>query len=100
MCSDKFYTYIILTEKNTLYCGYTNDLKKRFERHKSGHGAKYTRVFKPVEIVYFAEFDTKSDAMKHEAFIKKMNRKEKEFLISQFNRDELSRLSLQKINIQ
>lgn len=100
MCSDKFYTYIILTEKNTLYCGYTNDLKKRFEQHKSGHGAKYTRVFKPVKIVYFAEFDTKSDAMKQEAFIKKMNRKEKEFLISQFNRDELSRLSLQKINIQ
>ena len=99
MCSDKFYTYILLTEKNTLYCGYTNDIKKRFEQHKNGNGAKYTRVFKPVKIVYFAEFNTKSDAMKQEALIKRMSRKEKELLISRFNSDKISLLNLQKLNI-
>ena len=93
MCSDKFYTYILLTEKNTFYCGYTNDIKKRFEQHKKGDGAKYTKMFKPVKIVYFAEFDTKSDAMRQESLIKRMSRKEKELLISQFNSDILSLLN-------
>lgn len=88
MCSDKFYTYILLTEKNTFYCGYTTDLKRRFDLHKSGHGAKYTRVFKPVKIVYVCEFETKSEAMKEEARIKKMTRQQKESLIKQFNSDE------------
>ena len=99
MCSDKFYTYILLTEKNTLYCGYTNDIKKRFEQHKNGNGAKYTKVFKPVKVVYFAEFNTKSDAMKQEALIKRMSTKEKELLISKFNSDILSLLNLEKLNI-
>lgn len=79
--SEKFYTYILLTESNTLYCGYTNDLEKRFELHKKGTAAKYTRVHKPVRIVYTKEFETKSEAMKEECKIKKLTRKQKELLI-------------------
>lgn len=73
----KYYTYIILTKDNTLYCGYTDDLKKRFEAHVSGKGAKYTRAHKPDRIVYSACFDTKSEAQKEECRIKSMTRKEK-----------------------
>ena len=42
--SDKYYVYILLTENNTLYCGYTDNVKKRFKEHLSGKGAKYTRA--------------------------------------------------------
>ncbi len=73
----KYYTYIILTEKNTFYCGYTDDVQKRFKAHLEGKGAKYTRANKPVKLVYQKEFDTKSDAMKEEARIKKLTHKEK-----------------------
>ena len=73
----KYYTYIILTEKNTFYCGYTDDVQKRFQAHLEGKGAKYTRANKPVKLVYQKEFDTKSDAMKEEARIKKLTHKEK-----------------------
>ncbi len=73
----KYYTYIILTEKNTFYCGYTDDVQKRFQAHLEGRGAKYTRANKPVKLVYQKEFDTKSDAMKEEARIKKLTHKEK-----------------------
>lgn len=73
----KYYTYIILTEHNTLYCGYTDDVEKRFQAHLSGKGAKYTRANKPLKVVYQKEFATKSDAMKEEARIKKMSHKEK-----------------------
>lgn len=77
----KFYTYLILTQDNTLYCGYTDDPKSRFEKHKAGLAAKYTRAHKPVKMVYLKEFATKSEAMKEECRIKKLNRPQKEVLI-------------------
>ena len=73
----KYYTYILLTEHNTFYCGYTDDVEKRFEKHKSGKGAKYTRAFKPLKIVYQKAFETKEEAMEEERRIKGMPRKEK-----------------------
>lgn len=78
----KYFTYILLTEQNTLYCGYTDDVEKRFQAHLEGKGAKYTRSHKPIKIVYQKEFDTKSDAMKEERRIKKLSRFEKLKLIN------------------
>lgn len=80
----KYYTYILLTKDNTLYCGYTDDVQKRFEDHLSGHGAKYTRAHKPVSIVYEACFDTKSEAMKEESRIKRLKKSEKVMLIEEY----------------
>lgn len=77
----KYFTYVLLTEANTLYCGYTDDVEKRFEAHMSGKGAKYTRANKPVKIIYTTSFDTKSEAMKEEYRIKHLTKSEKiEFL--------------------
>lgn len=73
----KYYAYILLTEQNTLYCGYTDDVEKRFQAHVEGKGAKYTRANKPIKIVYTKEFDTKSEAMKEEHRLKDLTRKEK-----------------------
>lgn len=77
----KYYTYIILTKDNTLYCGYTDDIEKRFEAHISGKGAKYTRAHKPDKLVYSACFNTKIEAQREERRIKAMTRKEKLELI-------------------
>lgn len=76
-----YYVYLLLTERNTLYCGYTDNVEKRFEKHLAGLGAKYTRANKPVKIVYTAEFKTKNEAMKEEARIKKLSRKNKLLLV-------------------
>ena len=78
----KYFTDILLTEQNTLYCGYTDDVEKRFQAHLEGKGAKYTRSHKPIKIVYQKEFETKSDAMKEERRIKKLSRFEKLKLIN------------------
>jgi len=78
----KHYTYLILTMDNTLYCGYTDKPEERFEKHKAGLAAKYTRAHKPLKMVYLKEFDTKSEAMKEEWRIKKLTRKQKEALIN------------------
>jgi len=36
---------------NKLYCGYTDDLEKRFENHLNCIDSKFTKANKPVEIV-------------------------------------------------
>jgi len=77
----KFYTYILLTINNKLYCGYTDDLEKRFQLHLAGTASKFTRANKPVKIVYSKEYLTKSEAMKEEYRIKRLTRKQKEDLI-------------------
>lgn len=77
----KYYTYILLTEQNTLYCGYTDDVERRFQAHLEGKGAKYTKSHKPVKVVYQREFESKSEAMKEEARIKHLSRSEKLKLI-------------------
>ncbi len=79
----KHYVYILLTQKNTFYCGYTDNVEKRFIEHYIGKGAKYTKAFKPVRVVYAKEFSTKSEALKEEYRIKhKLNHLQKFKLIS------------------
>ncbi len=80
MSNNKFYTYLILTENNTYYCGYTNNMEKRYEKHKNGKGAKYTRANKPIKLAYLAEYKTKSEALKEEYRIKHLSRQDKELL--------------------
>lgn len=58
-----------------------NDLKKRITSHNAGKGAKYTKARRPVELVYYEEFQTREEAMKREYAIKQLSRKEKEALI-------------------
>ena len=82
MMNKKYYVYILLTENNTYYCGYTDDVEKRFQKHVKGKAAKYTRANKPVKIVYKKEFSTKEEAMKEEYRIKKLSRSEKVKLFS------------------
>ena len=67
------YTYIVKCSDETLYTGWTNNLKKRLEAHNSGKGAKYTKNRRPVELVYFEEYDTKQEAMKREYAIKQLS---------------------------
>lgn len=71
------YTYIVKCSDGSLYTGWTNNLEKRINAHNDGTGAKYTKTRRPVELVYFEEHETKNEAMKREATIKRMTRAEK-----------------------
>lgn len=77
------YTYIVRCRDNTFYTGWTTNIEKRIEVHNSGKGAKYTKSRRPVELVYFEEFNTKEEAMRREYEIKQMTRKKKEKLIGE-----------------
>ena len=86
MKNDKNYTYIVRCSDNTLYTGWTNNLKKRLETHNAGRGAKYTKVRRPVRLVYYETFETRGEAMSREASIKKMRKIQKEELVRKFNK--------------
>ena len=71
------YTYMVRCADGSLYTGWTNDLEKRVKCHNAGKGAKYTKCRRPVELVYFEAFETKQEAMRREAAIKRLPRAEK-----------------------
>ncbi len=77
------YTYLLRCGDGSLYCGWTNNLQNRLRAHQTGNGAKYTRAHQPVELVYYETFDTKEAAMRREAAIKRLTRREKLQLIEE-----------------
>ena len=76
-----WYLYILRCGDDTLYTGITTDVEKRLEAHRSGKGAKYTRGREPLELVYREDCGTHSDALKREAAVKKLTRRQKNELI-------------------
>ena len=63
--------YIVRCADGSLYCGITNNLTKRLERHNKGTASKYTRSRRPVSLVAVREDLDKSQALKLELKIKK-----------------------------
>jgi putative endonuclease len=77
-----YYIYILRCSDDTLYTGIAKDLDKRLKEHnESDKGAKYTRVRRPVKLVYAEEAKDRSEASKREYAIKKLNRDKKLQLI-------------------
>lgn len=79
------FVYILRCGDNSLYTGYTTNVNRRLKTHNRGKGAKYTRSRLPVSLVYCKRVDSKSLALKLEARIKKLTKKEKEALVKAFN---------------
>jgi len=75
-----WYVYILKCNDNSFYTGITTDLDKRLERHNAGKASKYTRVRRPVKLVYFEEVVNKSLARRREIQIKDFRRAKKEEL--------------------
>ena len=80
-----YFVYLIITEdvskKSLSYVGYTGNIKKRLNMHNSGKGAKFTRG-KKWKLVYYEQYDSKSDAMKKEYKLKKNYKLRKELIKS------------------
>jgi putative endonuclease len=76
-----YYVYIIICEDGSFYTGYTKNVDSRMRLHKNGKGARYTRIHKPRKLVYTEEFRTRTEAMKRERKIKKMQHRQKQRLV-------------------
>ena len=72
-----WYVYMLLCADGSLYTGSATDVERRFEAHRSGHGAKYTRSHPPLAVVYREACGDKGAALRREATIKKLPRAKK-----------------------
>ena len=69
---------MLLCSDKTFYTGTSNNVEKRVKTHNAGKGAKYTKVRRPVQLMYTEELANKSEALKREIAIKKLTRPQKE----------------------
>ena len=82
MKSKNWYFYVLLCSDGSYYGGVTTDVDRRLNEHNaSSRGAKYTRTRRPVRLVYWAKYESRSMAQKAECSFKKLQRKEKEELL-------------------
>ncbi|MCK9351400.1 MAG: GIY-YIG nuclease family protein [Candidatus Pacebacteria bacterium] len=73
-----YFVYLLKCADGTYYCGITTDLIRRVTEHNtSPKAAKYTRARRPVVLAYSKQYETRSQASKEEARIKKLSRTEK-----------------------
>ncbi|PTK29549.1 hypothetical protein BUZ46_06475 [Staphylococcus hominis] len=77
------FVYIVRCSDNSLYTGYTNNIEVRINKHNTGKGAKYTKIRRPVVLVYQEMYDTKSEALRREYEIKTFTRQRKLKLIEE-----------------
>jgi putative endonuclease len=77
-----YFVYVLLCDDGSYYTGYTNNVGLRFERHKKGYGARYTRIRRPEKVVYVEEFRTRRAAIRRELQIKSLSHSEKHELVS------------------
>ena len=82
----EYFVYILKCADDTFYTGITTDPSRRLKEHNSGKGAKYTRSRLPCSIVYYEHSENKNSALKREAAMKKLSRKEKLQLIKENNK--------------
>ena len=77
------FVYVLRCADDTLYVGCTNNLKKRLEQHNnSKSGAHYTKIRRPVKLMYSEEFKNLTDARSREVEIKSWRREKKLDLIT------------------
>ena len=81
-----YYVYIIRCKDGSYYTGHAKDVEKRFDMHKKGRGARYTRMHEPEELVYVEQFDSRGEAMSRERKIKTLSHDKKRQLITENNK--------------
>ena len=67
---DFWFVYILKCANGAFYTGITKDVPARLKAHNNGTGARYTRSFGPVKLVWQERRTSKSLALQREARIK------------------------------
>lgn len=72
-----WFVYMLRCGDGSLYTGATDDVARRLAVHQRGKGGRYTRSHLPVSLAYWEELPNRSAALRREAEIKRLSRKEK-----------------------
>ena len=77
----QFHIYLLKCSDQSLYCGSTADLRNRLKEHNHGEGAIWTKMRRPVKLVYFEVYGSLLSARRREKQIKGWSIKKKTNLI-------------------
>ncbi len=76
-----WFVYIIECSDGRFYTGVTDNVERRFQRHKSGQGGRFTNRSGVQRLLYHEKFSARADALKREAQLKGWTRRKKLALI-------------------
>lgn len=69
-----WWLYLLACKDGRTYAGIALDLEARFRAHVAGKASKFTRSNPPLSILGAQRFTTKSEALKAEHALKRLNR--------------------------
>ena len=93
MTNALWFCYLARCRDGSLYAGVATDLQRRIAEHNAGRGARYTRSRRPVTLVWWERWATRSEALKREAEVRRWRQSRKEALIANWRRPTTSRLT-------
>ena len=68
-----WFLYLLECTNGSIYTGITTDVQARFEAHRCGKGARYTRAHPPVELLAWQKHPDRSAAASAEWRVKKLS---------------------------
>ena len=74
--------YIVENERGALYTGVTTSLARRLAEHGGGRGARFFRLGRPRRLRYAEAAADRPGALRREAEIKRLDRRQKLALIA------------------
>lgn len=77
-----YFVYILKCSDNSYYTGITNDLDRRLWKHQTGINKGYTHNRRPVQLVFYTDFNDVNQAIAFEKQVKGWRREKKEALIN------------------
>ena len=78
---NRWFVYLLRWADGSLYTGIAKDVDRRCQQHNAGTASRYTRSRLPVVVVYREAHASRSLALRREAAIKALSRRQKEALI-------------------
>jgi putative endonuclease len=86
MPEKSWFLYLIECAGGALYTGIALDPAARYEKHRAGKGAKYTRANRPVRLIGAIAYPDRGSATRAEIAFKKLKAAEKRAQIPRFAR--------------
>ncbi len=80
-----YYVYIVASRSRVLYCGVTNNLRRRVQQHQQGTFEGFSADYACKRLVWFERFQYINHAIAREKQIKRWRREKKLRLITQTN---------------
>jgi predicted GIY-YIG superfamily endonuclease len=76
-----FFFYMLECSDMSIYCGSSGDLPSRLKTHNLGKASEWTKIRRPVQLIYYEVYDDLLSVRRRELQVKGWSRSKKENLI-------------------